>query len=149
VGSAIAADLIFQIIGTFTVAAIAWRLPFRAMLLASTVIQTVILIAMGSVHTPLAYIAICAVFGMLWLGMNPYQVSLLVDLDQTRQVALVLASLQLMGFGAGPLICSFFVSPGNVAGAFWCAAVLVLLALALYILAMIAARKRSAARPLN
>jgi hypothetical protein len=86
---------------------------------------------------------------MLWLGMNPYQVSLLVDLDQTRQVALVLASLQLMGFGAGPLICSFFVSPGNVAGAFWCAAVLVLLALALYILAMIAARKRSAARPLN
>lgn len=143
VGSAIAADLIFQIIGTFTVAAVAWRLPFRAMLLASTVIQSAILITMGSVHTPLAYVAICALFGMMWLGMNPYQVSLLVDLDQTRQVALVLASLQLMGFGAGPLICSFFVSPGNVAGAFWCAAALVLAALALYVIAMLVARNSS------
>ncbi len=141
VGSAIAADLIFQIIGTFTVAAIAWRLPFRLMLLASTLIQAAILIAMGSIHAPFAYIAICAVFGMMWLGMNPYQVSLLVDLDKTRQVALVLASLQLMGFGVGPLICSFFVNPGNVTGAFWCAAALALAAFALYVLAMFVARK--------
>jgi hypothetical protein len=63
-----------------------------------------------------------------------------VDLDRTRQVALVLASLQLMGFAAGPLICSFFVSPGNVAGAFWCAAVIVLAAMALYIVAMVVAK---------
>ena len=145
VGAAIAADLIFQIIGTFTVAAVAWRLPFKAMLLASTLIQSAILIAMGTVHSPAAYIAICAIFGMMWLGMNPYQVSLLVDLDKTRQVALVLASLQLMGFAAGPLICSFFVSPGNVAGAFWCAAVIVLAALALYIVAMVVAKVKQEA----
>jgi predicted MFS family arabinose efflux permease len=137
VGAAIAADLIFQIIGTFAVAAIAWRLPFRAMVLASTVIQAAILLTMGSVRAPFAYVAICAIFGMMWLGMNPYQVSLLVNLDKTRQVALVLASLQLMGFAAGPLICSFFVSPGNVTGAFWCAAVLVLVALVLYIVAIV------------
>jgi len=139
VGTAISTDLIFQIIGTFAVAAIAWRLPFRVMLLSSTVIQAAILMTMATIHSPFGYIATCAIFGMMWLGMNPYQVSLLVDLDKTRQVALMLASLQLMGFSAGPLICSFFVSPGNVVGAFWCAAVMVLVALALYIVAIVVA----------
>jgi predicted MFS family arabinose efflux permease len=136
VGTAIAADLVFQIIGTFAVAWIAWRLPFRIVLLLSCLIQAAILIAMGRVHTPHAYISVCAIFGMMWLGVNPFQVSLLVDLDKTRQAALLLASLQLVGFGTGPLICSFFVRPGNVEAAFWCAAGLVILSLALYIVAI-------------
>jgi DHA1 family inner membrane transport protein len=138
VGTAVAADLIFQIAGTLAVAWFAWRLPFRAVLLLSCPIQAGILITMGLVHDPRAYIAICALFGMLWLGVNPYQVSLLIDLDKTRQVevALLLASLQLMGFSTGPLICSFFVKPGDVAGAFWCAAGMVLVSLLLYIVAM-------------
>jgi hypothetical protein len=139
VGVAISADLVFQIIGTFAVAAIAWRLPFKVMLLASTLIQTAILITMGNMHAPFAYIAMCAIFGMMWLGMIPYQVSLLIDLDKTRQVVLVLASLQLIGLSAGPLICSFFVSPGNVVGAFRCAAVMALVAFALYLLAIVVA----------
>lgn len=150
VGSAIAADLILQIIGTFTVAWVAWRLPFRAVLLVSCVVQAGILAAMALVRTPFSYIAICAIFGMMWLGVNPFQVSLLIDLDKTRQVALVLASLQLMGFSTGPLICSFFVKPGNVAGAFWCAVGMVLASLVLYVVAIgvaegMPARKRAAA----
>jgi hypothetical protein len=140
VGTAIAADLIFQIVGTFAVAWIAWRLPFRVVLLGSCFIQAGILITMGMVHSPFAYVAICALFGMMWLGVNPYQVSLLVDLDKTRQVALLLASLQLMGFSTGPLICSFFVSPGNVAGAFWVAAGMVLVAFVLYVIAIVVSR---------
>lgn len=140
VGTAIAADLIFQIVGTFAVAWIAWRLPFRVVLLGSCFIQAGILITMGMVHSPFAYIAVCALFGMMWLGVNPYQVSLLVDLDKTRQVALLLASLQLMGFSTGPLICSFFVSPGNVAGAFWVAAGMVLVAFVLYVIAIVVSR---------
>lgn len=147
VGTAISADLICQIIGTFAVAAIAWRLPFRAVLLASTVIQAGIFVTMSTVRAPFAYIATCGIFGMLWLGVNPFQVSLLVDLDKTRQVALLLASLQLMGFSAGPLICSFFVSPGNVAGAFWCAAVMVLAALVLYIGAIVVANGAALEHP--
>ncbi len=137
VGTAIAADLIFQIIGTFAVAWIAWRLPFRVVLLLSCLIQAGILVTMGNVRTPYSYIAICALFGMMWLGVNPFQVSLLIDLDKTRQVALLLASLQLMGFSTGPLICSFFVRPGNVAGAFWCAAGMVLVSFVLYIVAIL------------
>jgi len=147
VGTAIAADLVFQIIGTFAVAWIAWRLPFRAVLLASCVIQAVILIAISRVQTPFAYVSICAIFGMMWLGVNPFQVSLLVDLDKTRQAALLLASLQLVGFGTGPLICSFFVHPGNVEGAFQCAAGLVLVSLVLYIVAIVGAGGLSARRP--
>jgi hypothetical protein len=65
VGTAIAADLIFQIIGTFAVAWIAWRLPFRTVLLVSCFIQAGILIAMSRVHTPFAYISVCAIFGMM------------------------------------------------------------------------------------
>lgn len=140
VGTAIAADLIFQIIGTFAVAWFAWRLPFRIVLLLSCLIQATILIAMGRVHTPYAYISVCAMFGMMWLGVNPYQVSLLVDLDKTRQAALLLASLQLVGFGTGPLICSFFVRPGNVEAAFWCAAGLVMASLVLYVVAIVVVR---------
>jgi hypothetical protein len=65
-----------------------------------------------------------------------------VDLDKTRQAALLLASVQLVGFGTGPLICSFFVRPGNVEGAFWCAAMLVIASFVLYIVAIaLAARK--------
>ena len=71
VGTAIAADLIFQIIGTFAVAWIAWRLPFRSVLLASCVIQAAILIAMSRVYGPYAYISICAIFGMMWLEYAP------------------------------------------------------------------------------
>jgi DHA1 family inner membrane transport protein len=140
VGTAIAADLIFQIAGTFAVAWIAWRLPFRIVLLLSCVIQAAILIAMSRVHAPYAYISVCAIFGMMWLGVNPFQVSLLVDLDKTRQAALLLASLQLVGFGTGPLICSFFVRPGNLEGAFWCAAGLVMASFVLYIVAMLRSR---------
>jgi len=132
VGAAIAADLVFQILGTFAVAWVAWRMPFKTMLLASAVLQACIMLAMPLVHAPSAYIALCALFGMFWMGANPYQMSLLIELDQTRQVALLLASLQLLGFSVGPLICSFFVSPGNVAGAFRCAAAIALLAFALY-----------------
>ena len=141
VGSAIAADLIFQIIGTFAVAWIAWRLPFRAVLLTSCFIQAAILIAMSRVQTPYMYVSVCALFGMMWLGVNPFQVSLLVNLDQTRQAALLLASLQLVGFATGPLICSFFVSPGNVEAAFWCAAGLVMVSFALYVVAIAVAAK--------
>ena len=144
VGTAVAADLIFQIVGTFAVAWIAWRLPFRVVLLLSCLIQAGILITMGMVHTPYAYIAICALFGMMWLGTNPYQVSLLIDLDKTRQVALLLASLQLMGFSTGPLICSFFVKPGNVAGAFWVATGMVIIALVLYIVAIVVSKTMQA-----
>jgi DHA1 family inner membrane transport protein len=140
VGTAIAADLIFQIAGTFAVAWIAWRLPFRIVLLLSCVIQAAILIAMSRVHAPYAYISVCAIFGMMWLGVNPFQVSLLVDLDKTRQAALLLASLQLVGFGTGPLICSFFVRPGNLEAAFWCAAGLVMASFVLYIVAMLRSR---------
>jgi DHA1 family inner membrane transport protein len=142
VGTAIAADLIFQIIGTFAVAWIAWRLSFRVVLMLGSLVQAAILVAMGRVHTPYGYISICAVFGMMWLGVNPYQVSLLVHLDRTRQAALLLASLQLVGFGTGPLICSFFVRPGNLEAAFWCAAVLILASLALYIVALVMAQKQ-------
>jgi DHA1 family inner membrane transport protein len=140
VGTAIAADLIFQIAGTFAVAWIAWRLPFRIVLLLSCVIQAAILIAMSRVHAPYAYISVCAIFGMMWLGVNPFQVSLLVDLDKTRQAALLLASLQLVGFGTGPLICSFFVRPGNLEAAFWCAAGLVMASFVLYIVAILRSR---------
>jgi predicted MFS family arabinose efflux permease len=143
VGTAIASDLIFQIIGTLTVAWIAWRLPFRAVLFTSCFLQAAILIAMTRVQTPFAYIAICAVFGMMWLGVNPFQVSLLVALDQTRQAALLLASLQLVGFATGPLICSFFVSPGNLEAAFQVAAVLILVSLGLYVAALRAAKASS------
>jgi len=137
VGIAIAADLVFQIIGTFTVAWIAWRVSFRIVLLLGCVVQAMILVAMSRVHAPYGYIWVCAIFGMMWLGVNPYQVSLLVYLDKTRQAALLLASLQLAGFATGPLICSFFVRPGNLEGAFWCAAGLVLASLALYIVALV------------
>jgi DHA1 family inner membrane transport protein len=143
VGTAIAADLIFQIIGTFAVAWIAWRLSFRAVLMLGCLVQAAILVAMGRVHAPYSYISICAVFGMMWLGVNPYQVSLLVHLDRTRQAALLLASLQLVGFGTGPLICSFFVRPGNLEAAFGCAAGLVLASLALYIVALVMVQKQA------
>jgi predicted MFS family arabinose efflux permease len=141
VGTAISADLIFQIIGTFAVAAIAWRLPFRSVLLLSCIVQAAILVAMSRVNTPYMYISICAVFGMMWLGVNPFQVSLLIDLDRTRQAALILAALQLVGFATGPLICSFFVSPGNLTAAFWCAASLVLASMVLYVVAIALARR--------
>ncbi len=146
VGTAIASDLIFQIIGTLAVAWIAWRLPFRTVLLLSCFIQAAILIAMSQVQTPYAYISICALFGMMWLGVNPFQVSLLVALDPTRQAALLLASLQLVGFATGPLICSFFVSTGNVEAAFRCAAGLILVSFILYVAAMAVAKSQRIAK---
>ncbi len=141
VGIAIAADLIFQIVATLTVASTAWRMPFRFVLVTSCFIQAGILFAMAHVSGPGMYVAVCAAFGALWLGVNPFQVRLIVDLDETRQAALVVAALQLIGFGVGPLVCSFLVRQGDVGRVFLGGAALIAVSLCFYTAALLLDRR--------
>jgi hypothetical protein len=57
------------------------------------------------------------VFGFFWMFFMPYQLPMAIEIDPTRQVALVLSGAQLLGGGAGPFICSLFVTDFEARGA--------------------------------
>jgi len=131
-GVAVSGGLLFQVAGAFAVAAWGPRLPFRAALVAGSLFQSAIIALLALAQTPLMYIAPALSFGLFWLAMSPFQVRLLIALDQTRGAALMLTAVTLVGLSAGPSISALGVRGADVTGAFWIAAVLMATGCALY-----------------
>ena len=68
--------------------------------------------------TPATYVATTCLFGLFWLALQPFLVTELIEFDPTRQVALVLTPVALVGLSLGPLLVSFAVHSGDVRGGF-------------------------------
>ena len=118
VGLAISGSLGFQVAGAFGVAWIGWRLPCRLVLLVGGLVQAAIVLVMAAANSSGVYIASCCAFGLFWLALQPFQVRQAVTLEPSRQLALLVTPLALIGLSLGPLLVSMAMRPGQVSDVF-------------------------------
>lgn len=145
VGSALSASLMSQVIGAFAVAWFAWRLPFRVVTILGPLCQGVVIVLIATAGSSSVYFGAIAAFGLFWLALNPFQVRLLIDMEPSRQAVMVGTAITLFGLSAGPFLSSFGVSVGDVRGAFWIAAVMMLLSSITFAVSMAAHYRAKAA----
>ncbi len=131
-GIAVAGGLVFQVAGALAVAAWGHRFPFGAALILGALCQALVIALLAVAGTPALYLAPALAFGLFWLALSPFQVRLLIGLDQTRSAALLLTAVTLVGLSLGPSASALGVRGADVTGAFWIAAALMAMACALY-----------------
>ncbi len=126
-GIAVSVSLAAQVAGGFAATLVAGRVPYFPIVIGCTLVDFIVLALLATMPGPAVFIGLAAVFGFSWLFLMPFQVPLAVDADPTRQAAVLLSGAQLLGASAGPFLCSFAVSNGDVRGALVvCAATLAL-----------------------
>jgi len=118
IGLALSASLAAQIAGAFFVAWLAWRAPYRIVLPLGIALQACIVLLLAHAASGALYVAAASGFGLLWLGLQPFQVRQLIGLDHTRRAALLVVPLALTGLSLGPFAVSFAVRADDVGGAF-------------------------------
>jgi hypothetical protein len=142
VGLAVSSLLTSQVAGAMAVGWIGWRFNHKLMLAAGCALQALDVIVLATMHAPAIYFGACCLFGLLWLALLPFEMKLLIELDRTRQVAMTLSPVSLIGLSLGPFFGSLLVSETDVAPAFWLAAAATALSGAVYVaLATLAPRE--------
>jgi len=131
-GVAVSGGLLFQVAGAFAVAAWGRRFDFRAALIVGSFCQAGVIGALALAAAPMVYVSFALLFGLFWLALSPFQVRLLIALDQTRSAALLLTAVTLVGLSVGPSVSALGVHGADVTGALWIAAAMMGAACALY-----------------
>ena len=131
-GIAVSGGLVVQVLGALAAAAWGRRLSFRWTLIVGTFCQAGVIGWLALAATPLMYVLPALLFGLFWLAMSPFQVRLLIAIDPSRTVAMLVTAAALVGLSIGPSVSALGVSTGDVTGAFWIAAAMMLAALCLY-----------------
>ncbi len=131
-GGAVAGLLGFQLLGAMTAAWIGWKLDNRTMLLACCAFLAVNAILIYTLNGAPAFLVATCIFGFVQIFLYPYGVKLLIELDGSRQAAMLLTPLTFIGTGVGPFICSWFVRPADISAAYWIALAVFLFTGALY-----------------
>jgi hypothetical protein len=135
IGAAVAGVLSFQIVGSALVAWIGWRVGHRLALIGGSVLLGVVAVLLLEARSPAAFVAICCLFGMLWLGLAPFHVKLAVALDPSRRIAMIVMPLALVGLSVGPMIGAALVVADDVSRVYVMSAVAAVAAAALFGLA--------------
>ena len=141
IGTAAAACLVSQAIGSFAATLVGPRLGWLA---AAGVATLALLSAAGALHasTGAPAFALAGVgFGFFWLFGMPYQVRGLVELDPSRASARLIASAQILGGSVGPLAASWLVRGGDLGGVLRFSAAATLAAFALAVSAAVWKRR--------
>ncbi|MDR3513911.1 MAG: hypothetical protein P4L73_19915 [Caulobacteraceae bacterium] len=141
VGLAVSGGLTFQLVGALGVAWIGWRFNHKLMLAAGCSLQALDVVVLGSLHAPMIYLGASCVFGLLWLALLPFEMKLLIELDRTRQVAMILSPASLIGLSVGPFFGSLLVRETDVSPAFWFAAAATAISGAIYLFTALVARR--------
>jgi DHA1 family inner membrane transport protein len=131
-GIAVAGGLGLQVAGAFAAAAWGRKLSYTTVLIAGGVLQTLVIAGLAAAGLPLAYLGLSFVFGLFWLALSPFQVRLLIALDETRSAALMLTAVTLIGLSIGPALSALGVRGPDVRGAFVIASGLMVAAALLY-----------------
>ena len=121
VAFAIAGNVGFQVAGAMLTAWLGGRAPFRWALVLGAISQAAILAWLVTTHTASGYVIAAFAFGLLWLAMSPFQLRLLLALDDTRVAASWSVAVTLLGLSFGPFAGAISVSDHSVVGAFWTA----------------------------
>ena len=141
VGLATSGNLIFQVAGAFVVVGIAWRIPSTLALLVGVALQASMAFAFPLMASGPLYVALACAFGVFLLALGPFQVAWLIRIEPTRRVALVITPMTLIGWSAGSLVASFWVTAKSSDQAFRVAACLFVAAGAAYIMARLVGQR--------
>ena len=111
--------LIMQAIGGAVSAVVAPRLEPRTVLILGGSVQCAIAYYLGHYLSDdlTVFVAVCAVFGFMWLFMMPFHVRLAFWVEPTGRFALFGPSLQLLGSALGPLVASMMVGADDASPA--------------------------------
>jgi hypothetical protein len=118
IGVALSASLAAQVAGAFFVAWIGWRAPYRIVLAVGIGAQALIVLVLARLSSSPVFVAAATGFGLLWLGLQPYQIRQLIGLDPSRRAVLLVLPLALTGLSLGPFAVSFAARPDGVGGCF-------------------------------
>src|SRR5260370_32516237 len=77
IGIAVTDSLIFQILGSFVVAIVGWRLSFRIALIGGAIIQAFTAMVLLGADGPMEFIIALGIFGFLWQGGMPFAMDLI------------------------------------------------------------------------
>lgn len=99
------------------VAAVVPRIGYYKVFVACLVANAVVLAVLWTLPSFVTFCVMAATFGFMWLFFMPYQLPMAVEVDPTRQLAVMLPGAQLLGGSAGPFFCSFFVTNAESRGA--------------------------------
>jgi MFS family permease len=132
VGVAASGCMALQVIGALFVAWVGWRLPNRPVLIVAALLQAAIIHLIGSSSSVTVYVAGLLLFGLFWLATSPFQLRLLLQLDDTRAAASLLGGVTVLGLSLGPLIGAAATQANDVSGAYTLASVLMIGALGSY-----------------
>ena len=94
--------------------------------------QVVVTAWLALADTAASFLIPSLLFSLLLLAGIPFQVRMLLRIDDSRRAAQLGNSVGLIGISIGPSIIALGVSGADVRGAFWIAAGLLLLTTATY-----------------
>ncbi|ASG22190.1 MFS transporter [Nitrospirillum viridazoti CBAmc] len=109
VGTAMSVFLAFQVAGGASATWLGSRPPLLPVLGGASLLGILGFFILAYAPSPGAFLAGAAIFGFVWLFALPYQLLLLVKVDDSRRAALQLPAAQLLGSAGGPLLASFLV----------------------------------------
>jgi hypothetical protein len=98
------------------VAALVPKLPYYPIFAVCLVVNAITLAILWALPSFPVFLLVATVFGFSWLFFLPFQLPMAIEADPTRQIAVVLGGAQLLGAGAGPFLCSFFVTDSEARG---------------------------------
>jgi MFS transporter, DHA1 family, inner membrane transport protein len=129
---AVSVGLLAQVVGALIASLTSGRFPSWAVLVMLSTITMGLILILASAHAPAVYLTISLMLNLFLLSQIPFQVRLLIAIDETRGAALLSNPVGLIGLSIGPSLCAFGVQGPNVTGAFWISAALMGLATACY-----------------
>ncbi len=142
VAIAMAGCLALQIVGAMLAALFGAKLPYLRILVAGASLQAGLILVMASGRAVFPFVASTLAFGLLWNAASPFQVRMLIALDDSRRTAQAQSPATLVGLCMGPAICGSAIHPDDVTPAFGYAAVLMAAAAMVYIGILVAQHRR-------
>lgn len=112
-------SLAMQVAGAAAAAALAGRLPAKAVVTAATLVNLGLLAIMAAPPSAAAFVVATSIFGFLWLFAMPFQVPILIDADPSRRAAMLIGGAQLVGSSLGPFAASLLVGEHDVGPVIW------------------------------
>lgn len=112
-------SLAMQVAGAAAAAALAGRLPAKAVVTLVTLVNLGLLAIMAAPPSTAAFLVATSMFGFLWLFAMPFQVPILIDADPRRRAAMLIGGAQLTGSSLGPFAASFLVGEQDVGPVLW------------------------------
>jgi hypothetical protein len=116
---AVSVSLAFQVLGGTAAAALAGRLRWYTALVASLLVDLVMIALLGFAPSASVLVADAAIFGFIWLFVLPFLVPMLIEADSSRRSAALLSGIGLLGASAGPAVASLLVGANNSHRALW------------------------------